>query len=185
MACKRSPVRFWSAPLTCCSRGDVPTLRYAPAPVAGGLDERSDPEPLGGDPDGDAVQAEQRVSVAFYREVADSPWHVAEVPRERADVGEGGGGGADRGLFHTQTRALELLDREVDVEVVVRGRFESQELVELACSRTGLLGDEHAPVTQRSADLDCDEGFVTIDNQVERRLAQGEATVSLAGRLIR
>ena len=55
-------------------------------------------------------------------------------------------------------------------EVVVRRRPECEELVELACSRTGLLGDEHSPLTQHAADLVGHERFVAVDNQVERRV---------------
>ena len=44
-------------------------------------------------------------------------------------------------------------------------RLECEELVELACARTGLLGDEHAPFTQHSADLVGHERFVPADNQ--------------------
>src|SRR6476659_9647142 len=98
--------------------------------------------------------------MTFYQEVADTPWHIAEVPRQRADVGEHGGGSADRELFDSQPRALEVPDREADVEIVIMGRLECEKLVELARPRTGLLGDEHAPVPQCSADLDGDEGFV-------------------------
>jgi hypothetical protein len=69
-------------------------------------------------------------------------------------------------------------------KVAVGGWLEFEELVKPARSRTGLLGDERAPVTQHSADLDGHERFVPVDNEVEHRVAEGEPAAGFAGRLI-
>ena len=117
------------------------------------LRARSDPELLRGDPDRSAVKAEQRVLVTLYREVTDTPRHVGEVPGERADVGEHSRCRADFGLFNAEARSLELLDRELDVKVVVNGLLESEELVKRSGSRPGLLGDEDPVAAQHAANF--------------------------------
>jgi hypothetical protein len=58
------------------------------------------------------------------REVADTPRHFGQVPRERANVSKHSGGRSDGGVRDAQAGTLELLDREGNVEVVVNRSLE-------------------------------------------------------------
>jgi len=134
---------------------------------------------LGRHSDRSAGKPEQRVAVTLDREVGHRPRHVAEVPRERADVGEHCGGRPDLGVLDAQSPLLELLDPEVELEVVVGRWLEPEQLVELLCTRTRLLGEEDTAGAQHSADLGRDEGLVAVHDEVERRGAEGEPTAGL------
>ena len=59
----------------------------------------------------------QRMPVGADREAGHGPGHRAQVPRQRADVGEDRRGIAFAGLIDDQPGGAELLERQVDLEL--------------------------------------------------------------------